>query len=193
MHMLLVSALRQTSPLHSMSRAGEFSCLSPSPMDSLTPPPHADSAPPPVSTLPAADLGSAGSPTAFLKGVVGKEVVVRLVSGVDYRGAHPSTFNWLFPSAIAHLRIYIRGAGVPRRVHEHRAGARGGAGARARDEPVWGCVHSREQRCALPSRSAGGLVDTDSLACSAVYIGGGGAVDRIALCICIDHDQSSLC
>lgn len=27
-----------------------------------------------------------GSPTGFLKAVVGKRVVVRLVSGVDYRG-----------------------------------------------------------------------------------------------------------
>jgi U6 snRNA-associated Sm-like protein LSm6 len=29
---------------------------------------------------------TSGSPTDFLKGVVGKRVVVRLVSGVDYRG-----------------------------------------------------------------------------------------------------------
>ncbi|KAH8091404.1 Sm-like ribonucleoprotein [Cristinia sonorae] len=29
---------------------------------------------------------SSGSPTEFLKGVVGKRVVVRLTSGVDYRG-----------------------------------------------------------------------------------------------------------
>lgn len=28
----------------------------------------------------------AGSPTDFLKGVVGKRVIVRLTSGVDYRG-----------------------------------------------------------------------------------------------------------
>ena len=27
-----------------------------------------------------------GSPTEFLKGVVGKRVIVRLISGVDYRG-----------------------------------------------------------------------------------------------------------
>ncbi|KAF7970419.1 hypothetical protein HWV62_24157 [Athelia sp. TMB] len=72
-----------TSPLRSMSRAGEFSCLSPSPMDSPTPPPPTDSAPSPA---PAPPSGGAGSPTDFLKGVIGKEVVVRLVSGVDYRG-----------------------------------------------------------------------------------------------------------
>ncbi|PPQ85025.1 hypothetical protein CVT25_010413 [Psilocybe cyanescens] len=41
---------------------------------SETPPPP----PPPVSHT--------GSPTDFLKGVVGKRVVVRLTSGVDYKG-----------------------------------------------------------------------------------------------------------
>ena len=62
--------------------------------DDSTPPPPANDAPappPPVST--------SGSPTDFLKGVVGKRVVVRLTSGVDYRGAfhhhspHPSDIN----------------------------------------------------------------------------------------------------
>ncbi|KAF9010952.1 Sm-like ribonucleoprotein [Hymenopellis radicata] len=42
-----------------------------------SPPPAAAPAPPPVHT---------GSPTDFLKGVVGKRVIVRLTSGVDYRG-----------------------------------------------------------------------------------------------------------
>ncbi|KAH9913127.1 Sm-like ribonucleoprotein [Epithele typhae] len=50
--------------------------------DSTPPPPPAAAAepspPPPPST--------SGSPTDFLKGVVGKRVVVRLTSGVDYRG-----------------------------------------------------------------------------------------------------------
>jgi len=51
-------------------------------MDDITPPPPPpDTAPPlPVSTA------VSGSPTDFLKGVVGKRVVVRLTSGVDYRG-----------------------------------------------------------------------------------------------------------
>lgn len=44
------------------------------------PPDHTDGPPPPPP--PAAS----GSPTDFLKGVVGKRVVVRLTSGVDYRG-----------------------------------------------------------------------------------------------------------
>jgi len=39
-------------------------------------------APPPEAAAPAAT----GSPSQFLKAVVGKRVVVRLVSGVDYRG-----------------------------------------------------------------------------------------------------------
>lgn len=50
------------------------------------PPPSEDAqsplppAPPPVGT-------HIGSPTDFLKGVVGKRVIVRLTSGVDYRGS----------------------------------------------------------------------------------------------------------
>ncbi|KAF9813948.1 hypothetical protein IEO21_05384 [Rhodonia placenta] len=53
---------------------------------STPPPPHAPPAdlepPPPPPPLPT----TTGSPTDFLKGVVGKRVVVRLTSGVDYRG-----------------------------------------------------------------------------------------------------------
>lgn len=45
---------------------------------------------PPDGTPPPAPSGqSSGSPSGFLKAVVGKRVVVRLVSGVDYKGAHP--------------------------------------------------------------------------------------------------------
>jgi hypothetical protein len=51
-------------------------------MDSPSPPPEDAPPPPPASS-------SSGSPTDFLKAVVGKRVVVRLVSGVDYRGAEP--------------------------------------------------------------------------------------------------------
>ncbi|KAF7798201.1 hypothetical protein EIP86_009418 [Pleurotus ostreatoroseus] len=51
-------------------------------MDSPSPPaPPVESSPPPPP--PAA---VSGSPTDFLKGVVGKRVVVRLTSGVDYQG-----------------------------------------------------------------------------------------------------------
>ncbi|KAG2088497.1 LSM-domain-containing protein [Suillus discolor] len=51
-------------------------------MDESTPPPpdiDAYTPPPPPSA-------STGTPTDFLKGVVGKKVIVRLTSGVDYRG-----------------------------------------------------------------------------------------------------------
>ncbi|KAM5542296.1 hypothetical protein V8D89_004169 [Ganoderma adspersum] len=51
-------------------------------MDESTPPPPpaaAEPSPPPPPL-------TSGSPTDFLKGVVGKRVVVRLTSGVDYRG-----------------------------------------------------------------------------------------------------------
>jgi len=50
---------------------------------SESPPPPPDSPPP---ELPSVGSSSPGSPTEFLKNVVGKRVVVRLVSGVDYRG-----------------------------------------------------------------------------------------------------------
>lgn len=45
------------------------------------PPPEDQSPPPPPPTH------TTGSPTDFLKGVVGKRVIVRLTSGVDYQGA----------------------------------------------------------------------------------------------------------
>ncbi|EAU87855.2 hypothetical protein CC1G_01502 [Coprinopsis cinerea okayama7 len=42
--------------------------------------------PAPQPPQPPAPTTHTGSPTDFLKGVVGKRVVVRLLSGVDYRG-----------------------------------------------------------------------------------------------------------
>lgn len=51
-------------------------------MDDSPPPPPPNDAP-----VPPPPVTSSGSPTDFLKGVVGKRVVVRLTSGVDYRGA----------------------------------------------------------------------------------------------------------
>ncbi|RDB29709.1 U6 snRNA-associated Sm-like protein LSm6 [Hypsizygus marmoreus] len=50
-------------------------------MDETTPPP-----PPPESEQLPPPPTHTGSPTDFLKGVVGKRVIVRLTSGVDYRG-----------------------------------------------------------------------------------------------------------
>ncbi|TFY67890.1 hypothetical protein EVG20_g3770 [Dentipellis fragilis] len=50
-------------------------------MDESPPQPPAESTPPPPPPS-----GLSGSPSDFLKGVVGKRVVVRLTSGVDYRG-----------------------------------------------------------------------------------------------------------
>ncbi|KAF9003068.1 hypothetical protein BDQ17DRAFT_1542130 [Cyathus striatus] len=47
-----------------------------------TPPPPSEHSPPP----PPPSAIHTGSPTDFLKGVVGKRVIVRLNSGVDYRG-----------------------------------------------------------------------------------------------------------
>ncbi|KAI0735981.1 hypothetical protein C8Q76DRAFT_611278 [Earliella scabrosa] len=52
-------------------------------MEGSTPPPP--TAPAPIEP-PVPYNTTSGSPTDFLKGVVGKRVVVRLTSGVDYRG-----------------------------------------------------------------------------------------------------------
>ncbi|GBE78786.1 hypothetical protein BKA93DRAFT_730652 [Sparassis latifolia] len=51
--------------------------------DATPPPPPVPAEAPPQPPPPAP---TTGSPTDFLKGVVGKRVVVRLTSGVDYRG-----------------------------------------------------------------------------------------------------------
>lgn len=48
-------------------------------MDESPPQPTEQSPPPPP-------VNHTGSPTDFLKNVVGKRVIVRLLSGVDYRG-----------------------------------------------------------------------------------------------------------
>lgn len=56
-------------------------------MDEASPPP------PPEDHSPPPQPPSTGSPTEFLKNVVGKRVIVRLNSGVDYRGAR-SVIIW---------------------------------------------------------------------------------------------------
>ena len=79
-------------------------------MDDTTPPPPANDAPPPP-----APVTTSGSPTDFLKGVVGKRVVVRLTSGVDYRGVshqrflHRSRANLppLYPGVLSCLDGYM--------------------------------------------------------------------------------------
>ena len=68
---------RDTSP----SRIEFFSPLVT--MDNSPPPPSNESPPP---QPPPPQATHTGSPTDFLKGVVGKRVIVRLTSGVDYRG-----------------------------------------------------------------------------------------------------------
>lgn len=73
--------------------------------------------PPAAPAAAAAAPATQGSPTDFLKAVVGKRVVVRLVSGVDYKGAPRKI---LLRDETDGVR---RGIVVPRRVHEHCARA----------------------------------------------------------------------
>ncbi|KAL7411906.1 hypothetical protein BDY24DRAFT_395309 [Mrakia frigida] len=64
-----------------------------------------DSAPSPP---PAEAPVSAGGPSGFLKAVVGKEVVVRLNSGVDYRGIL-SCLDGYMNIALEHTEEYVNG------------------------------------------------------------------------------------
>lgn len=90
-------------------------------MESPTPPPPPEdgqSPPPPPATT------NSGSPTDFLKGVVGKRVIVRLISGVDYQGVNLALLQRQPESD--HCRV-PRCPFVFRWLHEHRVGADGGA------------------------------------------------------------------
>jgi U6 snRNA-associated Sm-like protein LSm6 len=73
-------------------------------MDDSPPPPPPDAASPPAAPPASSSLGS-GSPNEFLKAIVGKEVVVRLLSGVDYRGKTRK-------SSMQMQIVLIRSAGV---------------------------------------------------------------------------------
>ena len=61
--------------------------------------------------------GSAGpkTPADFLRTIKGKPVVVKLNSGVDYRGEHHTQYflqTWLFCAVSAASKQYLRGAGI---------------------------------------------------------------------------------
>lgn len=60
-----------------------------------------DSPPPPEATPPPPPPITSGSPTDFLKNVVGKRVVVRLTSGVDYRGM----FSYPLPCVLPRISL----------------------------------------------------------------------------------------
>lgn len=77
-------------------------------------------------------IGSSKSPTDFLKSIKGKLVIVKLNSGVDYRGAANAQQS---SRALGHTSTIIRGIGVPGWLHEHCYGANRGKGG--------GCRHNR--------------------------------------------------
>ncbi|KAJ2914367.1 hypothetical protein MD484_g6044, partial [Candolleomyces efflorescens] len=70
---------------------------------SIVPTTMSDHAPPPQSET------HTGSPTDFLKGVVGKKVIVRLVSGVDYRGVL-SCLDGYMNIAMEQTEEYVNGS-----------------------------------------------------------------------------------
>ena len=99
------------------------------------------------------------NPSDFLKTVLGRPVVVKLNSGVDYRGA--SLASAALPCALAvgarrlH-RLTRRTCHAPHRracvlgwLHEHCDGADGGVRQRPAEGQVRRHVHPREQRCVV--------------------------------------------
>jgi U6 snRNA-associated Sm-like protein LSm6 len=69
----------------------------------VSPRPPSDGSPPP------APPKYTGSPTDFLKGVVGKRVIVRLTSGVDYQGIL-SCLDGFMNIALEQTEEYVNGA-----------------------------------------------------------------------------------
>jgi len=69
-----------------------------------SPRPPSDGSPPP-----APPQKYTGSPTDFLKGVVGKRVIVRLTSGVDYQGIL-SCLDGFMNIALEQTEEYVNGA-----------------------------------------------------------------------------------
>jgi len=65
--------------------------------------------PPPEASPPPAPPVTTGSPTDFLKNVVGKRVVVRLTSGVDYRGVL-SCLDGYMNIALEQTEEYVNGS-----------------------------------------------------------------------------------
>ena len=89
-----------------------------------------------MAEAPAAN-GASRTPADFLKAIRGQKVVVKLNSGVDYKGAFP--VSWMSCLQIGgdlsnerHAKPYNvafrRDAGVPGWLHEHRHGANRGTG-----------------------------------------------------------------
>ncbi|KAH9912211.1 uncharacterized protein B0H18DRAFT_890464 [Fomitopsis serialis] len=73
-------------------------------MDDPSPPPApAEPSPPPPPPT------TTGSPTDFLKGVVGKRVVVRLTSGVDYRAGLLSCLDGYMNIALEQTEEHVGG------------------------------------------------------------------------------------
>jgi hypothetical protein len=103
--------------------------------DTTPPPPPQDTAPP----LPA-QATTSGSPTDFLKGVVGKRVVVRLTSGVDYRGTFYQVRTIDIGNNQRARRSFMSG-----RLHEHRAGTDGGARKWQSHQSIRRRVYQRKQ------------------------------------------------
>lgn len=63
------------------------------------------------------------TPTDFLNGVIGRQVLVKLNSGIDYKGTHSTDTcsGTLLPKSL-NVTFCCRSPGVFGWLHEHRAG-----------------------------------------------------------------------
>ena len=103
-----------------------------------------DASPRPLSDeLPPAPLAQKylGSPTDFLKGVVGKRVIVRLTSGVDYQG--PTFFLQFIHGDLTKTKN-SRNPLMPWRIYEYRTWANGGVCKWGCNKSLWRYVCTRK-------------------------------------------------
>lgn len=101
------------------------------------------------------------SPGEFLKEIQNKPVVVKLNSGVDYRGAVLSApvqfgaprwatarYSSIHCDTRHQSQMICRRTRVHRRLHEYRNGANGRVCRGSAEEQLWRRLHSRKQRSA---------------------------------------------
>lgn len=95
--------------------------------------------------------------STFIQQIHSRPVVVKLNSGVDYRGKE--FFAGIFWGFFAKC-VFFRSSGLFGRLHEHRAGADRGVRERAAQKQVWRRVYPRQQ-CALHQHPKTPVLDAD--------------------------------
>lgn len=83
--------------------------------------------------------------STFIQQIHARPVVVKLNSGVDYRGMGPF-FHPLRKPMQCVSPWYFRGFGVPGRLHEHRPRTNRRIRKRSAEKQIWGRFYTRQQR-----------------------------------------------